>query len=321
MHSIKSATIEAFNMLTDSFRYPPKGQRNLISFATFSTTPRSPRFIHADPLHLPRLDFTNYNPDGYTALLDSVGQAIDIFDAVPEDGDDNSFLILAITDGEENKSRRYNQFNFAHLLNRYDRENWTVTFQVPLGHASQLCRQYGVPPGNVKEWEQTEQGTRETFAETQDAMSNFYQSRESGQRATKSFFAKVQTAVPTNAKNLLKDLSKSFKPYQVVSEAIIREFVESKTGENYQPGQAFYQLIKKETVQPNKEVLVQEKLAPGVRRKSRIFGGPQARDLIGLPTGEYAKVDPGNHGDYDVFVQSRSVNRILPRGTKVLVRV
>jgi hypothetical protein len=50
-----------------------------------------------------------------------------------------------------------------------------------------------------------------------------------------------------------------------------------------------------------------------------IYGGNAARSLIGLPYGAEAKVEPGNHANYDIFVQSTSTNRKLVRGTKLLV--
>jgi len=99
----------------------------------------------------------------------------------------------------------------------------------------------------------------------------------------------------------------------VPRETEIREFVVEKLGQ-YRVGDAFYQLTKKEMVQTQKALLLMEK------GKGAIYGGPEARDLIGLPTGVNAKVEPGNHANYDIFVQSTSTNRKLVRGTKLLVR-
>lgn len=313
MDTIQVATMKAANSLFESFRYPPKGQKNLVSLLYFGGEYlRPPEFQHAAPENIPQITYSNYRPDGMTPMLDAIGYSIGELEKIPFD-EDTSRLILCITDGDENKSRIWNRFLLQQKLRRLD-DSWTITLQVPRGRKARACA-WGIPEDNVQEWEQTDEGTRETFAQTQDAMSNFYQQRTTGQRSSKSFFAKVQSNVPDNAKRLLKDLSKSFREYKVVGEDTIRPFVEAKTGKDYERGNAYYLLMKPETVQPNKEVLIKEKGAKAV------YGGPQARDLIGLPVGEYAKVDPGNHGNYDVFVQSRSVNRILPRGTKVLVRV
>jgi len=317
MTQIKRATVQAYNALTEKFRNPPDGQQNYVSFLTFSTHVHAPRFINARPEFLEPLNDYDYRTEGYTALLDAVGFATEQLDEVKTGVTfDDSFVLLVITDGQENHSVRYNQQQLQSLFRQHQqRGNWTFTFQVPKGQKTPFCCKFGIPEDNVQEWEQTDEGTRETFSDTQDAMGNFYAGRTSGQRATKNFFQKVTSKVPSNAKRLLTDLSKSFREFKVITEDIIRPFVETKTGEEYVRGNAFYQLMKPEKVQPTKEVLVKEK------GKKSVYGGPEARGLIGLPAGQYAQVDPGNHGNYDVFVQSRSVNRILPRGTKVLVRV
>ena len=103
------------------------------------------------------------------------------------------------------------------------------------------------------------------------------------------------------------------KLLEVTKETKIKEFVEAATGKAYKPGVAFYQLMKKERVEPNKGVLVMNKT------NKRVVGGVAARQLIGLaPTGR-CRIEPGNHANYDIFIQSLSTNRILPRGTKLLV--
>jgi hypothetical protein len=57
------------------------------------------------------------------------------------------------------------------------------------------------------------------------------------------------------------------------------------------------------------------------KKKGSIWGGYKARELIGLPTdGSLAIVEPGNHANYDIYVQSTSVNRLLVRGTNFLLR-
>ncbi len=52
--------------------------------------------------------------------------------------------------------------------------------------------------------------------------------------------------------------------------------------------------------------------------KKAIWGGKEARHLIGLPDDKDAKVTAGNMSNYDIFIQSTSVNRILVRGTKLI---
>jgi hypothetical protein len=65
-------------------------------------------------------------------------------------------------------------------------------------------------------------------------------------------------------------------------------------------------------VQDYKKIALREKTT------GKVLFGDEVRGFLNLPAHGDVKVEPGNFGDYDVFVQSTSTNRILPRGTKVL---
>jgi hypothetical protein len=59
-------------------------------------------------------------------------------------------------------------------------------------------------------------------------------------------------------------------------------------------------------------------IAIRARNTGKIFAGADARKMIGLPTDQNARLHPGDHGEYDIFIQSESVNRKLVAGTGVL---
>jgi hypothetical protein len=108
----------------------------------------------------------------------------------------------------------------------------------------------------------------------------------------------------------LHDLTDRATIWTVPSETAIQPFVENKIG-FYHPGSAYYQLMKKEKVQFHKAIAIVDKAT------QKVYAGPQARQVLGLPDLDVTVV-PGNHGNYDIFVQSTSNNRKLPRGTKLL---
>jgi len=293
-----------------------KNQDVYVSLITFNDRVNEPLFKHANVNMIPDLDHTNYNPGGGTALFDAVASAIALFDNVPTD-ENTSFLIHPITDGEELNSVFTTASDLKRMIvNREDKGNWTFAFQLPVGRREVFCRQFGIAIDNVNEWELTEIGTRKMSDETSNAVSNYMDNRARGVTQTKGFFKATPDLSKVNVKKQLDDLAASFRLFTVANESIIRGFVEEQTGKDYIPGTAFYQLVKPEKVQPSKEVLIQEK---NTGRTKKIYGGPEARDLIGLPRDQHAKIVPGNHGNYDIFIQSKSVNRILPRGTKLLL--
>lgn len=91
----------------------------------------------------------------------------------------------------------------------------------------------------------------------------------------------------------------------------IRSFV-NENGATFKKGRGFYQFTKKETIQEYKEVVLRHKAS------GDMFTGPEARNYIGLPFGERGDIRPNIFGEYDVFVQSTSVNRKLLPGTLFL---
>lgn len=268
------------------------------------------------PVEASKISGINYHPDGSTPMFDGVALALEQLKQYgkPED----AYIIFTLTDGCENSSIRYNRTSFAKLIGSHQSEgNWTFGFQVPRGYKSTLANSFGVPSDNITEWEQTTQGFEQTRIDTVAATESYFNARSAGATTYSSLYTPVTTDLShVNSQVLQKkldDIRSHFKVATVDKEVEVRPFVEGKTGKPYVMGQAYYQLMKPEKVQPSKQVLLVEKGGKA------IYGGQGARDIIGLPPNQHVKVTPGNHANYDIFVQSASTNRKLPRGTKVLI--
>ena len=177
--------------------------------------------------------------------------------------------------------------------------------------------QYGLGAGNIQEWETTEKGLYEAEVVTTSGLFNYYQNRSVGGQSIKNFYdVKVDLSKVSNLTKQpgLTDLSQNFKKLYITRECSSKDICDEQ-GIKYKPGILYYELSKTEKVQPNKEVLVSEK------GKASIYGGSEARHLIGLPDNQYAKVNPFNLSKYKIFIQSNagSGNRVLVRGTEVLI--
>jgi len=72
--------------------------------------------------------------------------------------------------------------------------------------------------------------------------------------------------------------------------------------------------VKSEKIQGDKEIAIFE------RATSKVYIGAEARDLLKLPAIE-TRVRPDYSQEYIIYVQSKSVNRNLDPGTKVLIRI
>lgn len=270
---------------------------------------------------LRKLDY--YPTRGGTPLYDSIRELIEQFETVPDKrGEDVSFLITAITDGEENESRRTSAAWLSQKIRQLQAtDKWSFAFRVPRGYADALSRRLGVPRGNILEWEATEEGMRKASYETQLAYEGYtqlYASAASGTLFnTRSFYETNLNTVPKDqVRGKLNDVTSQVKLFDITAKddkRQIRDYVEEKIGGHMPRGSAFYQLTKKEN-----EVQQEKLLAVRDKKTKKVYSGTAARDLLGLPHQGTCSVVPGNHGDYDLFVQSTSVNRKLVGGTKLL---
>lgn len=267
-------------------------------------------------------------PDGWTALFDGVGVAITDFQRsqfVNRWDQNTSYLVITVTDGQENRSRRFNQFSLGQLMRSVEMtDRWTFVFSVPRGGRSALSS-FGIPQGNIQEWDQTVDGVEKMSAATQHGLGTFYTSRSRGLRSVSNFFEPDMTRVSPRAIQNLNDLSRNFHTWNVDQASPIREFVEGKiaqqpalartVGRSYQIGRGYYQLTKAEEVQAGKDFVILDK------NTNAMYGGDQARQLIGCPMNTSFKIKPGNLGQYELFIKSTSVNRKLIPGTKMLYYV
>lgn len=252
---------------------------------------------------------------GGTPLWDAIADAIDLTESMPDYKlSDVSYLIITTTDGVDAYSQKITKAQLAVKIAKAQATGrYTFVFRIPVGSRVYL-RGLNVPPDNIREWDNTAAGLEAAATATATATSNFYTARSAGATSSSSFYTNA-SAVNTNA---LTDISKEVSLYTVPSTADrvrIDDFILGKRS-TYLKGAAFYQLVKSEArVGPKKIVLIRERAAP-----NRIYAGKEARTMLNLPNDptSNARVHPGDHGSYDIFIQSDSLNRLLPAGTGVV---
>lgn len=276
------------------------------------------RTVYAhQPVHMiPKMSSAQYRASGGTPLFDSIGKLIEMFQNTPRaDDPDTSFLIMIITDGEENSSARWRYKLDAKIKELTKTDRWTFVWRVPVGYKQNLISQFDVPEGNVFEWETTDAGFAQAEAATQAGFSNYYAGVARGVKSTSTFFVNVDAKVMKKAisSGVLHDISDQVNIVACHGEQEIKPFVSTYFKRDYVKGCAFYQLNKTETIQADKEIAVRD-LSNG-----KVYSGYEARDLLGLPHGDSCKVKPGDKAGFEIFVQSNSVNRKLMDKQQVLV--
>lgn len=305
-----------------------------------------------DVLRLPSIA-TLYSPYGNTALLDATNLALDDANKIPEMYGDHAHLFYLWTDGQENASGRPAHHSgyywrtpqtlideFRRRLNKLP-ENYTVSCMVPDQDAVREAERYGFHRGNIAVWDATSARGLEVAGEViRRTTTSYMQARATGTRSTTKLFDIGANVVNAQAildaglkpldyseydlvpipplKGLVKpadyDEKKRRKPWKAHG-GRIDEFVQNVRGGQYIAGQAYYQLVegKTERIQPSKNVAVVNK------KTERVYTGPEARKLIGLPSDMEVRVKPTGSDDYLVYVQSKSPNRLLVVGSKLLI--
>jgi transcriptional regulator with XRE-family HTH domain len=317
MTSYKKEALAAFNKNISDWASIPD-QENEISVIMFDTRVHLPirrnMLIDSSNVRQALIREDEYNPGGSTALFDAVRAGIIGLQSSPVPiGVDVAYILIVVTDGFENISCNIKEAKRL-MQDVQGTDRWTLTFQLPRGNANEFSRQHNVPLGNCLEWDLDQAGIQEASRHTTLSVMNYASARRAGARSSKSFYTTDMSNVSSQVvRSKLDDVSDKVKVWEVKGETDIRSFCEGRSRKPLLKGAAFYQLTKTEKkVQDHKLLAIREKGKPGV------FVGPNARQLLGLPISGTVKVVPGNHGNFDIFVQSTSTNRKLVRGTNVI---
>lgn len=312
MSSIKTAAKRMFNTVISSVRDAEKsGHAVRVSIYWFGVgVQRGVSCVRASEVS----DIAFYNPsDSGTALWDGVGDALTDMQKRYNASSDTSFVLNVVTDGHENSSRRFSAGQIVQMMRELQgTDKFTMTFMVPHGNKKQLCSNFKIPTGNVIEWEQSSEGADEAASQTRSGFNSYFAARSAGQTSTRAFYKTDASKITVADLSKMQVLNAQVVTMTAKKEEKLREFCERVTKQPLLRGAAFYQLMKTEkNVQGYKKLLIRDKAT------SNIYGGDEARKLLGLPLNEDVSVAPGNHANFDVFIQSTSVNRLIPRGTDV----
>lgn len=311
MEGLSQTVVRTFNNILEELKVNAvkTGQKVFVYLYTFGGSVQ--RLLNKTPVELvPHIQQDQYRADGGTPMFEACWKAFSDLNSIG--GADSAKLLTVLTDGEENGSHHQFKTSFLNQL-KVTNHNWSFVFSVPDGLVTGL-KFIGIPAGNIQVWNTTTKGLETASTAISSGYANYLNMRSKGVTSTKGFFElAVDKDAARAAKKALDDVSVDFKEMAVRTQdpKVLQEFVEAR-GLRFMKGRAFYQLTKAEKVQPHKEVLLKE------LRSGAIYGGHQARQILGLPEYQEVKVKPADFGDWEIFVQSTSNNRKLMPGTKLL---
>lgn len=246
-----------------------------------------------------------------TALYRAVNQAVLTAQTMVAD----SYLLVTLTDGQDNASTHRDLMDMqAYITQLQSTDKWTFAFRVPSENLKTNLSRY-VPADNIQVWELSSAGLTKSAEHTSSSLRSFTANVASGAAySTTKFYASADKISENTLKATLNDISSEIRIYPVGADAgsQIRAFVEKRIGKKMKLGSAFYQLMKTETVQSQKTIMIRDRLT------YQVYHGNAARSLLGLPFGQSIKLVPGTNTKYDIFVQSTSVNRKLEKNTQLI---
>ena len=296
-------------------------QETRVSIWTFSDRGTTECVVwDMDVLRLPSIaEF--YQPYGNTALIDAVIESIDDLSTVSQIYGDHSFLMFVVTDGQENNSLIRDPAILSQKI-RGLKDNWTVAALVPDIRGVAMAKQYGFPAGNIQMWDATsERGLEEASNTITHAHTNYMAARATGMRSTTGLFDMSSAAVNKQTIQAAGLTPLDPSEYLLVPVVFGKNFQDgddridnftAAMGHQYVTGRGFYQL----TLAPVK-VQVQKDIAIVEKKSGKVYTGKNARALLGLPD-MTVTLRAGQNADYDIFIQSTSLNRKLLLGSRYL---
>ena len=190
MDRIRQEVIDGFNQQIQEICQQSKEIKTKVSLLTFSDTVSDPVYWEADPDNLVKLTLDKYRPSGQTALNDAIGTTIKRMKQIPDD-QNSAFLLIVITDGQENNSSEFTHEAVNALMEEVKKTGkWTITF---IGQDAKQAESYHVTKGNFRQTAMMNRGEYViSQADLSRGISHYYASRASGQMAVSNFFSQAE---------------------------------------------------------------------------------------------------------------------------------
>ena len=258
-----------------------------------------------------------YDARGGTPLWDAVAHAVRQLKSHPLANDPSTaFCVMITTDGRDEHSKRETERSIQNLMDDLNgTDKWTFVFRVPKAEVPRLLRM-GLPEGNLLPWDQSAASVAAAQNATTAAFTEYFSGRAKGMKSTTKFFANMADVKLQDVKAVCTNIGAEVQFLPVAQpdhDMQIRDFVEKRLGTKMLKGAAFYQLTKTEPkVQDYKIIAVQNK------QTGEVYAGQAARQMAGLPQYGDCRVAPDDLGEWNVFIQSTSVNRKVVAGTTLM---
>lgn len=188
MDYVKEEAMKGFNSQLAVIRQ--RAEHNVRTHLTLFGTPDGIDYelVNAEVGDLKDLTHGTYHPYGGTPLLDAVCMTIDSVKTFDRRDPQQAFLVIVVSDGQENDSQRYTWRDLRHTIEALMRNGrWTFVFIGPFEEHPKF-QQAGVPEENLLEFNGSVEETLNAFAESAGGLGRFLTARNEGRLLTAGFF-------------------------------------------------------------------------------------------------------------------------------------
>lgn len=246
---------------------------------------------------------------GATALNDAVAFGVKVASTstLPS-------LVYVFTDGEENASTQPASTVKEFVTKTLASGNITL---VGIGPKPEALIALGVPAGNTLNWtgNAAELTSKVAPAVTRGVVATATALKR-GKKKLDHFFLDIDAVSLQDAAKKCVDVTTTMERRNTVQGGLaIRDYIEKHCKlYTYVDGAYFYRLVTKEKLLKDRRIVI----AHRDDTTGKLYSGPAARTLLGLPVDADVEVEPGSLGKWTVFVQSASPTRKTVRDAEFL---
>ena len=215
MDYVTKAAIQDYNTIISAVKNAATREKqdtivNTVGFG-FAHPPVQRQVVNSNPHVLEPISY--WPATGNTPLFDAIGEAVGLLQSVPDYGSSSvSFLVSITTDGEENSSKKFNKQSIKELITGLqDTGRWTFVIRVPKGYKNYV-KNFGIPEGNIQEWETTSEGMQKATISTQAAVNNYFTARSTGKTSSTVFYADASQVDTSKLIPITKEVSMYLVP-------------------------------------------------------------------------------------------------------------
>jgi uncharacterized protein YegL len=191
MAACLTPTILGFNEQVQTVKSNAKdGDEYFVSVVTFNHIV-NPVQWNRPPEEIKELTGETYVPNGSTAMLDAVGQALSRLKSEADPKDINtSYLVVILSDGMENASREWTYSRVGELIQELKQSGrWTFTYMGANQDLSVIRDTLNIPAGNIALYKSDLRGTQVAFHANAMSTDKYLKCRKMGLTAMDDFYS------------------------------------------------------------------------------------------------------------------------------------